>query len=147
MKTLILLLLAPTLVLTQMNEKIIPDQIDVQFWLDIQPTASSQSMQGTVEYSVTLEFFMIDYSPNPKSVETKNSIPRHLTTYSLTTWHPSDKKVNTPNDELNRLIAMNDFMFPKENTLNKSFGPVKHTNFKPQYTQNVNLGFGPRILL
>lgn len=148
MKTLILLLLAPTLVLTQMNEKMIPNEIDVQFWLDIPTTQFPENMAGTIELSITLEVAVNDYSPNYELHKTKfEHIPQHFTTFSLSKWHPSEKEVTMPNDKLEKLIAMNNTMFPKENTFNKSFSPVRQEDFKFQNPQNIPLGFGPKIIL
>lgn len=78
---------------------------------------------------------------------THYALPKHLNTFSLVGLFPNNVEYNVPQERLDRKLAFNDPMFPRENTLVDWLQPVRYQQNKLGGTKNIFEGFGPRIRL
>ena len=158
MKNILSLLLLPIMVLAQPYGQHQNETFDIEFSMDFtmesilnQENDFLEIVDGAIELLVTVEVFVWEMEIDhvmPKFTydgAMVNSLPKYLNTFSLTGLYPMAKEDQRPQEKLNRLLVMNDPMFPKENTLLSRLHPVRYQNNKFGGAENMPEGFGPRI--
>ncbi len=158
MKIILSLSLLPIMLLAQPHgqHQNIPFNIEFSMAFTMESTLNQENdflerMDGTIQFFVTVEVTVRENEHiTPQFFHNRamaNSIPKYLSTYFLTGLSPTAKEDQRPQGRLNRLLAMNDPMFPKEDTLLNRFHPVRYQFNKLGGAQNMPEGFGPRIRL
>ncbi len=158
MKTILSLLLLPVILLAQPQGHHQSEPFDIEFSIDfiMESTLNQENdflelEDGTIELFVTVEVYVreIDYVMPQFTHDglMVRLLPKYLNTFSLTGLSSVAKEDQGPQERLNRLLALNDPMFPKEDTLQDWLQPVKYQQNKLDGAANIPEGFGPRISL
>ena len=160
MKTILSLILLPVMTLAQPMAQYQEEQFNIEFSMDInketiveKETDISETAMETVEFFITVEIYIEELwvdSVLPKLVPNEAvpiALPKYLHTFSLLGRDEITKKSQKPQEHLNRLLALNNPMFPKENTLVDWLHPVRYQQNKFEGIENISEGFGPRIRL
>lgn len=156
MKTILPFLLVPIMVLAQFHGQHQNDFSDIEFSMEftMEPILNQEKnplelVDGIFEIFVTVEIIVqeIDYI-RPQFTHNDgvaNLSPKYLNNFSVTGL--STIRGPRPQERLKRLLALNDPMFPKEDTILKGLHPVRYEQNKWGSVQNIPEGFGPRIRL
>lgn len=80
-------------------------------------------------------------------IQANGNPPAYLTTFTLSSPTSKSGDTEAPQERLNRLLAMNDPEFPKENTLFKGLNAVRYSNSNLDRIANRQEWFGPKISL
>ncbi len=160
MKIILSLLLLPIMVLAQPHGQHQNEPFDIEFSIDSamesilnEEIRFLELVDGTIEIFVTVEVYVWEMDIDhviPKFTydgAMVNSIPKYLNSLSLVGWPPIGKEDQRPEERLNRLLALNDTMFPKEDALLDRLHPVRYQQSKLGGAENMPEGFGPRIRL
>ncbi|MFT4832564.1 MAG: hypothetical protein ACJART_002447 [Maribacter sp.] len=156
MKTILSLLLLPIMVLAQPFGQHQKESFDMEFSMNFamesilkENSVFLELVDDTIELFVAVEVFVweIDnvlpkFSHDGSIV---NTLPQYLITYSLVELPLINTKNYKPQERLNRLLALNDPQFPKENRLLDGLNPVRQQQNKLGNSNNIPEGFGPRI--
>jgi hypothetical protein len=158
MKTIIALLLLPTIVLAQIRGPHQKEHYNIEFSIGFDMESSrkneidiTETLEGTLELFVTVEVYIEEllveamtpqFMTNDKVV---NAQPKYLSTLSLSGLHHNATESHKPQKRLDRLLALNDTKFPQENTLLDWLHPVRYEHNKSVGLENIPEGFGPRI--
>ncbi len=157
MRTILSLLLFPIIILAQHGsnqneppniefkmefsmENIFVEKIDFQCVID-----------GAKELFITVEVFTFEMEINSAIREPIYDasmtyiLPKYLNTFSLVGLIPNANETKKPQQRLNSLLALNDPMFPKEDTLFDWLHPIRYEQYKFGRADNMPEGFGPRI--
>ncbi len=158
MKTILSLLLLPIMVLAQPYGQRQNESFDIEFTMDFamesipsEEIAFLELVDGTIEFFITVEVYVWEMGIDhviPKFTNNGamvNSLPKYLNTFSLAGWPPIGKEDQRPQELLNRQLALNDPMFPKEDSLLDRLHPVRYQQNKLAGPENMPEGFGPRI--
>ena len=160
MKTILSLLLLPIMLLAQPYGQHQNEPFDIEFSIDFtmesilnQENDFLELVDGTIELFLTVEVYILKMEIDhimPQFIHNGamvNSLPKYLYTFSLTGLSPTVNEGQRPQERLNRLLALNDPLFPKEDTLFNRLHPVRYQHNKLGGAQNMPEGFGPRIRL
>lgn len=160
MKTILSLLLLPILLLAQPNGPYEKEYFDVDFLVDFtmesipdQENGFLELADGAIELFVMVEIYVWEMAMDDFKTQFDqdpliwNYLPKYLNTFSLVGLTPTTNEDQRPQERLNRLLALNDSMFPKENTLLDRLHPVQYSLPSFVGTENMSDGFGPRIKL
>ncbi|MDC6387909.1 hypothetical protein PP182_04415 [Maribacter sp. PR1] len=157
MKTIFSLLIFPILVLAQHDQhQNAPPNMELQLNFTMESTYGEEmdsqgQINATVELFITLEVQVWEIEINngisqPFYEEPViNFLPKHLNTLSLVGIMPMTIDNRKPQEDLKRLLALNDPMFPKEDTLFDWLHPTRYQKYKLTGTEIIPQGFGPRI--
>ncbi|MFS4445647.1 hypothetical protein [Maribacter sp. 2307UL18-2] len=155
MKKLSLLFLLPLMVFGQPKQDLEINYVSLEFRMEINTAfvfederhmerTRHQEIDLLVSLRVPLEY--IDPYSRPK-IQPKDNIPVHLTTFSLSSPALLNGATEAPQERLDRLLAMNDPEFPKENTLFKNLNAVRYSNSSLNGIETMQEWFGPKINL
>ena len=152
MKTMLSLLLLPVMTFAQ-PMSLHQEQINIELSMGFDTEsmlgnqiAMQENQPNTVELFITVEIFFEDLEANPLTPQTLgHTLPKYLNTYSLIGFPSTTNENLKPQNRLNRLIASNDPMFPKENTMLDWLQPIRHQQNKLASVANIPEGFGLRI--
>ena len=161
MKTLFLILLCPIILTAQSGVPHYIENINVEFSLDFIPEdilaeddiilqnhhTGRFDKNNTIELLITVEVFLIEaWMPEMPTYKTvMNLLPKYLDTFSLTGTSFKALKHYLPENNLNELVATNDSMFLKEDTMRNWLAPVKYGQHDFDGLQRMTEGFGPRF--
>ncbi|WP_411032052.1 hypothetical protein [Spongiimicrobium sp. 3-5] len=158
MKTILSLLLLPIMVLAQPHGQHQIESFDIEFSMDFamepilnEETDSPEPVDGTIELFITIEVYVwemeIDYAIPQFTHDAAivSYLPKYLNTFSLVGLANTVKENQRPQERLNRLLALNDPMFPKEDTLLDGLNPVRYQQNTLGDLHNMPEGFGPQI--
>lgn len=160
MKTILSLILLPVMILAQPMAQHQEEEFNIEFSMDINMETIvekeidfSETTMETVELFITIEIYVEELWVDPvlpKLVPNETvpiALPKYLHTFSLLGADEKPKESQKPQEYLNRLLALNDPMFPKEDTLVDWLHPVRYQQNKLGGIENMVEGFGPRIRL
>ena len=158
MKTILSLLLLPVMLLAQPHGQHQNEPLDIEFSIDFimesilnQENDFLELVDGTIELFVTVEVYVreIDYVLPQFTYDGAKVklLPKYLNTFSLTGLSSVAKEDHRPQERLNRLLALNDPMFPREDTFRDWLQPARYQQNKLYGAANMPEGFGPRIRL
>jgi len=158
MKTILSILLLPIMALAQPYGQSPKEYQGIEFSMNLNMESAlgkginfSEFVDGPIELVITLEVYVdvIEFfseTPQLNHYETvAYTPPQYLSTLSLTGLYSSTIESDKPQERLNRLLALNDPMFLKENTLSNRLYPVRYKSNKLGGTENIFQGFGPLI--
>lgn len=155
MKKLSLLLLLPLMVFGQPKQDLEINYVSLEFRMEINTSSmfeDEQNMERSAHQDIALLVRLripLAYT-NPYTkprIQTQGNIPGHLNTFSLSSPGFESGGIKAPQERLNRLLAMNDPEFPKENTLFKNLNAVRYSNSSLRGIENMQEWFGPKISL
>ncbi|UJH66407.1 hypothetical protein [Allomuricauda sp. SCSIO 65647] len=157
MKTLLSFILFPILMLSQPYDNPHNEYIEIDFSMESiinEGLASTELANGHIEVFVTVEVYVREMEIDHVLPEfaydgaMAYSLPKYLNIFSLAGWSPFEKEDQRPEERLNGLLALNDPMFSKEDTLLNWLHPVRYQQNKLWGgAENMPEGFGPRIRL
>lgn len=158
MKNILSLLLLPIMVLSQPSGQHQNEHFDIEFSMDLtiesilnEEIDFAELVDGAIELFVTIEVYVwemeMDYViPEFTYNEPMNSyLPKYLNSFSWAGFPLIGKQDLKPQERLNRLLALNDPMSPKEDTLWGQLHPARYQHNKFGGAENMPEGFGPRI--
>jgi hypothetical protein len=157
MKTVFSLLIFPILVLAQYDQhQIAPPNMELKLNLTMESAFGEEIdskgiINTAMEFFITLEVYVREIEINQGISQSYyegpviNFLPKHLNTFSLVGIMPMTMENRKPQEDLKRLLVLNDPMFPREDTLFDWLHPIKHQKYKLTGTEIVPQGFGPRI--
>ncbi|MGB5820356.1 MAG: hypothetical protein WBG90_12790 [Saonia sp.] len=158
MKTILSFLLLPIMVLAQPYGQYQIESFDIEFSMDfaMEPILNEEidfpePADGTIELLVTVEVYVwemeIDHVVPQFTHDAAmvNYLPKYLNTFSLVGLTTTAKEDQRPQERLNRLLALNDPLFPKEDTLLDGLHPVRYQQNTLGGAHNIPEGFGPQI--
>lgn len=155
MKKLSVLWLLPLMIFGQPLHQYEVDPISVEFNVNIK-MAFAFGDEAIAEESVTQDILLFvrfheplsNDAPKAKdSMYSTSTIPLYLTTISLSRLDVGNASDYGPQERLNRLLALNDPEFPKENTLFNNFSAIRHPELRLAGTERMQEWFGPKIIL
>ncbi len=158
MKTILSLLLLPMLVFGQPQGQHHTAHFNFEFLMDLESIIKNEidfmeNPDGVLELFITVEIYVEELFIDTRrqgnfTYETATyALPKFLNTFSLVGLSPNETGYPDPQKRLNRLLALNNPMFPKENTLVDWLQPVRYQQNKLGGAENMPEGFGPRIRL
>ncbi len=159
MKTILSLLLLPFLVLAQNGHRYQNAPPNMEFRMDFtiastinQEIDVEDFLNGALKLSITVEMYVLEVEINHGMLQPlrldrmeQTIVPEYLDTFSLVGLVPRRHNYPKPQERLNRLLAQNDPLFPKEDALFNWLSPVQYKQNKLEGTNYVPEGFGPRI--
>ena len=159
MKTILSLLLFPIIVLAQNSHMFQNAPPNMEFRMDftMESTINEEIdfedfLTGALELFITVEVYVWEVEFNQGILQPllydgteQTIVPKYLNTFALVGLLPIRHEYPKPQARLNRLLAQNDPMFPKEDALFNWLNPVQYKQNKLEGTNYIPEGFGPRI--
>ncbi len=160
MKTTITLLFLPFLLLGQLPLQYENNIHNIAFTMDVTmdylrtgQMDEFENVNGSVQVSVTVQVYFEKISSEQMlskftpSHRMDKKFPQHLVTYSLAGLHPVNAERLRFNERLDDLLALNDPIYPKEDTLFNWLHPVRYKQNQLSELKVLPAGFGPSIRL
>lgn len=159
MKTLAVILLLPIMLLAQPQGQQYKETLDMDLALGVDiasviktipiPESPDDANKMIITVEIYIEEVWIETVSTPidSSEKAVGILPRYLSTFSVLALHPAKHENNAPQQRLDRLLALNDPSFPKENTLFQWLNPVRYAENRFGGTENALQGFGPQVRL